>query len=102
MFCPKCGSKNPDQAAFCSSCGINLKALNSSGTASAADKTYHNEKNRTELRKKEIEKLSMIIEYFSKIPARYYAYDNTPVDDSGAPDNNTNTNRNVGHSKEEA
>ena len=77
MFCPKCGSKNPDQAAFCSSCGINLKALNSSGTASAADKTYHNEKNRTELRKKEIEKLSMIIEYFSKIPARYYAYDNT-------------------------
>lgn len=32
----------------------------------------------------------------------YYADDNTPVDDSGAPDNNTNTNRNVGHSKEEA
>lgn len=26
MFCPKCGTQNPDNAAFCSKCGNNLRA----------------------------------------------------------------------------
>lgn len=27
MFCPKCGTENPDNGKFCRSCGINLSAL---------------------------------------------------------------------------
>lgn len=31
MFCNKCGTENPDEAMFCSSCGNNMKQNNNSG-----------------------------------------------------------------------
>ncbi|MFQ8901799.1 MAG: zinc-ribbon domain-containing protein [Lachnospira eligens] len=31
MFCNKCGTDNPDEAVFCSSCGNNMKQNNNSG-----------------------------------------------------------------------
>lgn len=36
MYCPKCGSKNEDNAAFCSSCGEKLNASQAAETAKGA------------------------------------------------------------------
>ena len=30
MFCPKCGSENPDEAKFCGSCGTNMSVKQTS------------------------------------------------------------------------
>src|ERR1022692_4412985 len=35
MFCPKCGTSNTDDAAFCSSCGNNLKVSSASSSGSS-------------------------------------------------------------------
>ncbi len=40
MFCPKCGTENPDGAKFCSKCGAALGAVPaSSGASSSSDTT---------------------------------------------------------------
>jgi len=35
MFCPKCGKENSDDVRFCSSCGANIAAQNTSSPAAA-------------------------------------------------------------------
>ena len=39
MFCPKCGTENPDGAKFCSKCGAALGAVPASSGASSSSET---------------------------------------------------------------
>ena len=39
MFCPKCGTENPDGAKFCSKCGTALGAVPASSGASSSSET---------------------------------------------------------------
>ncbi|OUN86585.1 zinc ribbon domain-containing protein [[Collinsella] massiliensis] len=39
MFCPQCGSKQPDDAQFCAQCGAPLSAVNDAGEAAEAAPT---------------------------------------------------------------
>ena len=39
MFCPQCGSKQPDDAQFCAQCGVPLSAVNDAGEAAEAAPT---------------------------------------------------------------
>jgi uncharacterized membrane protein YvbJ len=39
MYCPKCGTQNPDIAAFCSKCGTDLQRISNSGPSAS----YYNQ-----------------------------------------------------------
>lgn len=55
MFCRKCGAQNPDDGKFCSKCGYNLNADNSTLSVSSIEKRGIHEQ--LDLISEEIEKL---------------------------------------------
>lgn len=45
MFCPKCGTKNPDNGKFCRKCGTDLETVSDAITGKLSISNKYNEKN---------------------------------------------------------
>jgi uncharacterized membrane protein YvbJ len=63
QFCPKCGTKNIDEAVFCKNCGFNLqeaavqlKAEKEKSTKTVSNETKQDEKDAEEKRREETAK----------------------------------------------
>ena len=75
MFCPKCGGKNLDHAAFCSSCGMNFQEFASGRISSQGYHGSNSVYDRMNMRNCEVAELNKMINYFSQKSAQYQEYD---------------------------
>lgn len=75
MFCNQCGRQNPDDAAFCLSCGQNLRALASGNAGMMGYQQPSYIQDRMNIRNNEIAEMNRMIEYFSQKRNQYAEYD---------------------------
>ena len=46
MFCPKCGTKNPETGKFCRKCGIDISNLNDTISGNLSSLTHSSKKSK--------------------------------------------------------